>query len=526
MHGTDTTYDGALVRRVESGGHGKLCVRRNGSQIKPRKYIVVDGFGPDHNLGVYNNGVDAVVRALTERYYFVKDKNGPGFRDVVKPTDGNFDKLQFTVFRDRVMAHMPDVPRLSLAQVVQRYTGAKRRTYEEAHLSLLREPLTERDARLDMFVKFEKQDLSKAPRGINPRTARLNLTLGRELKPAEKPFYRSINKAFKSVAGHTVIKGLNADESAHVLHKKWMRFDDPVAVGLDAEKFDAHVSKDALLFEHSFYHRLFPGSKQMKWILKQQLNNKGLAVTRDGSVRFSIEGTRASGDLNTSLGNCLIMCGCIFAYAAERDVEVELANNGDDCVVFMERRDLSRFSAGLAGWFRDCGFSMVAEEPVYQFEEIEFCQTKPVLLNGKWRMVRNHTAVLRKDPMCLIAIQNDKVFKKWMGGVGRCGAHLARGVPVQQHFYDVFVRHGLECSDAMLETIYKNSGMRTRLQSLEMIPDEITPQARVSYYYAFGILPDEQVAIEQNFSHMVMGDVDFQPIEREYLRLEPGIKLI
>lgn len=505
---------------------GKLCLNRNGDAPKPRKYTVIEGFGLDHNLGVYNNGVDAIGRALTERYFFCADKQNGGFRNVIKPVPNAYNKHEFKDFRNKVMLYMPDLPCLSRRQVVDRYTGSKRRVYEDALLSLQRKSINERDARLNMFVKFEKQDLGKAPRGINPRDPRYNLELGRYLKHAEKPFFKAINKAYGKHTPHTVIKGLNADASAAVLRMKWDRFNDPVAVGLDAEKFDAHVSVDALRFEHSFYRELFPGSRRLHQLLLWQLRNKGVAYAKDGKVKFEIRGTRSSGDLNTSLGNCLIMCGCVYSYAAHRHVDVELANNGDDCVIFMERKDLSRFLDGIDGWFKDRGFAMVAEEPVYEFDQIEFCQTRPIRCQTGWRMVRNHDAVLKKDPICLIAVQNDKVFRKWLQAVGECGTHATSCIPVQYSFYSALLRHGIECTDAMREHIFKGGSMMTRLHGLVESTHTITPEARVSYYYAFGILPDHQIEIERYYDSAVISEWLDDNVKRRHLCLEPGIKIL
>ncbi len=492
-----------------------------------RSYNIMTKFGLDHNLGVYNNGVDAIGRALTERYFFCKDKHGPGFRNTIPPIDNAFNNIHFKEFRSKVLSHMPSLPRLSHQQVVDRYTGSKKRVYTDAMVSLSRLSLREQDAILNMFVKFEKQDLSKAPRGINPRDPRFNLDLGRYLKHAEKPFFKAINEAFESVTDHTVIKGLNAEDSAKVLRQKWDRFKDPVAVGLDAEKFDAHVSVQALRYEHSFYTGLYPGRSRLAEMLGWQLKNKGVAYARDGKVKFSISGTRSSGDLNTSLGNCLIMCGAVYAYSKQRQVDVELANNGDDCVVIMERTNLDKYLRSLGSWFKDRGFSMVAEEPVDIFEQIEFCQTKPVNVNGTWRMVRNHHAVLRKDTMCLIAIQNPKVYRKWLHAVGTGGVILNAGVPVQSSFYHSYLRHGEVCSEGMMKEITRGTSHDTRVKNLKVdINAKVTPATRVSYYYAFGILPDAQVEIEKSYDTSVIESWTPECVNREYIDNAPGIKIL
>jgi len=527
VYGSNTVVNQDLVDRVATDKVGKLCIHRNGQPFKQRRYNVITQFGLDHNLGVYNNNVDAISRALTERYFFCADKKNGGFRNVYTPRVGAFNNTHFKNFRENVMMNMPNLPRLSRQQVVDRYTGSKRLVYQTAMESLSRERLHERDAYLKMFVKFEKQDLGKAPRGINPRDPRYNLELGRYLKHAEKPFFEAINAAFASVSTHTVIKGLNAVDSARAIHSKWNRFRNPVALGMDAEKFDAHVSSSALEFEHSHYLALFPGAKQLQQLLRWQIRNKGVAYADDGKVKFEVRGTRSSGDLNTSLGNCLIMCGAIYAYARQKQITVELANNGDDCVVFMEREDLHKFMAGVTSWFRDRGFSMVCEQPVYEFERVEFCQTHPVCVDGVWRMVRNHEAVLKKDPICLIAIQNQLVYSKWLYAVGIGGRILSDGVPVQEALYTTFYDHGTRCTQAMFEHIHKNSSMLTRIKGLALNQESIiAPSTRVSYYYAFGVLPDHQIEIEKYYKNMKIQQWEEQAVERGHLNNLPGLKLL
>jgi len=525
VYGTETKVNDELASRVVEERIGKLCIHRNGQPNKLRKYNIIAGFGRDHNLGVYNNGVDTIARALTERYFFCLQDDG-SYRRALPVADGAFRNMHFKRFEEELKKHLPRLPRLSRQQVVDRYTGTKKRLYTDAMISLAREPLNKFDAALHMFPKMEKQNLDKAPRGINPRTPRYNLELGRFLKHAEKPIYQAINKVFESVADHTVIKGLNAEDSARQLKMKWDRFEDPVAVGADAVKYDMHYSVEALRDEHQTYHNLFPGNKKLEEMLSWQLVNYGVAYAEDGKVEFKIDGTRCSGEITTSTGNSKSMCKYMWCYARQKGVVVEVANNGDDTVIFMEKRDLARFMRGFEAWFADRGFAMTLEEPVYEFEQVEFCQTRPVCVDGTWRMIRNQNAVLQKDPICLIAIQNDKVYRKWLDAVGTCGMALNAGVPVQQSFHQCFKRHGLPCSKGMMDHIHRNSSAQARIQGMKTGRTEIAPSTRVSYYYAFGVTPDEQVAIEDAYDHAQIGKWEGEPMLRGHLDNTPGIRLL
>lgn len=89
-------------------------------------------------------------------------------------------------------------------------------------------------------------------------------------------------------------------------------------------------------------------------------------------VKYSVQGTRASGDMNTSSGNCFTMVGMIHAYCVSHGLKYRLANNGDDCVLIIEKEDLPR-TQNLVNWFAGMGFTMESEGSVSEFEHIKFC---------------------------------------------------------------------------------------------------------------------------------------------------------
>ena len=276
-----------------------------------------------------------------------------------------------------------------------------------------------------------------------------------------------------------------------------------LAIGLDAKKFDMHVSTHALKYEHSYYTQVWP-DKRLSRVLKWQLVNTGVAVCEDGEVHFRMNGTRASGDLNTSLGNCIIMCAAIWAFCQEQQIDAELGNNGDDCVLIVERADVDKVLKNVDGFFRRLGFRMTSEKPVDIFERIEFCQSHPVKCGGSWSMVRDVRTCLKKDPMCLLPMPNDKVWRKWLGAVGECGIATVPGCPILGEFYRCFKRNGVKSTDGFKAHVFKNTSM------LERMTDETCPvdgEARASFYRAFGVTPDMQIAVEQYYQRFAIGGV-------------------
>lgn len=67
--------------------------------------------------------------------------------------------------------------------------------------------------------------------------------------------------------------------------------------------------------------------------------------------------------MNTSSGNCMIMVSLVYSYMKTLGIDWRLANNGDDCVLFIERQHFSKLS-NLKEWFHTVGFDMAVEEPV------------------------------------------------------------------------------------------------------------------------------------------------------------------
>jgi hypothetical protein len=376
------------------------------------------------------------------------------------------------------------------------YSGRKRLVYQRAVESLMIRGLTVRDSFVSVFIKAEKVNFTvkgdPAPRVIQPRSPRYNVEVGRYLKLFEKELVRAFRRAF----GYDVIlKGMNADQVGAALATNWGQFRRPVAFGLDASRFDQHVSVGALEWEHSVYNAVFRCPKLRK-LLKWQLKNRGIGRTEGHRVDYTVDGCRMSGDINTGMGNCLIMSSIVLAYCLARGIRARLSNNGDDCVVMCETGDLARFD-GLAAWFLDFGFSLTREAPCYHLEEVEFCQFHPVRLSTGWRMVRNPFVAMSKDCVSLVGWSTEQEVRKWAHTVGMGGMALCCGVPVWEAWYARLVRLGEEASGGLVERV-NDCGAAYWARGCS--PAVIDEEARYSFWRAFGILPDHQVALEAEYA--------------------------
>jgi len=195
------------------------------------------------------------------------------------------------------------------------------------------------------------------------------------------------------------------------------------------------------------------------------------------------------------------MCALVWTWAKRVGVQIELANNGDDCVVFLEEEDEAAFSCGLENWFASKGFRMDVEATVAEFESVEFCQSHPVWNGHEYVMCRSLPTVLIKDSMCLVPANTAREIKSWCAAVGMCGGSLSTGVPVMQSFYRCFRRcgQGSNPSKGFIQSIYRNSGQFERMGTLSYDVREIGARERFSFWIATGIMPCVQLELEKYY---------------------------
>lgn len=434
-----------------------------------------------------------------ERVYMVE---GPdGLMEPPQPLPNHFKTLDGFAgkFLKNVGRHTP----VTRNEFLLNYSGRKLTIYTKAVESLEMAPITRRDARLKTFVKAEKLNLTRkpdpAPRVIQPRAPRYNVELGVYLRKFEHTAFKAIEKVFGEP---TVFKGYDLGQQGKLMRNKWDKYQHPVAIGLDASRFDQHVSVDALKWEHSLYNVVFNHCPKLKRLLKWQLKNEGIAFASDGMIRYKKDGCRMSGDMNTSLGNCILMCAMIYTMAQEIGVKLSLANNGDDCVVICEESDESLVLAAVPQFFRNFGFTMTIEKPVYIFEHVEFCQTQPVFDGTEYLMVRKPSIAMSKDLTSVLPLRTVQHFKEWASAVSMCGLAITGGIPVWQAFYSC-LNSGVVRTKLTSTGLFAENGLAYHARHMHRAACKPTPEARLSFWEAFGITPDTQVALEEYYANFI-----------------------
>jgi len=336
------------------------------------------------------------------------------------------------------------------------------------------------------------------PRVIQPARPEYNVLIGRFLRPLEHVLYRAIGRVF---GADVVMKGKNAFQTGALFSQAWSGYEDPVAVDLDASRFDQHQKTGLLSWTHVIYHIFCHLTNEELMWLGWRLHVRGFVRAADGSIVYEVDGCKCSGHIDTATGNVLVMCGAIYALlhslglARPGRCQVSVFDNGDDCTLVGERSTIAAIIPAIAPFFQKLGLVMKVGRVVDVLEEVTFCQTQPVFDGASWRMVRNPHVSMSKDVTILGTHFTGDRLAAQMFAISQCGMALTYGLPVLQAHYQAMGRgqeKGRSCDVRLLDT-----GFFRLAHGLKPgVVTTVTTAARVSFWRAFGIVPDTQVALE------------------------------
>jgi hypothetical protein len=380
------------------------------------------------------------------------------------------------------------------------YSGSKREMYLKA-CEDYRRGFLPKHANVTMFVKVERvypsaSKIDPDPRAIQFRHPVYCAAVAQFLKPIEHNLYQACLYHRLTSNSRVVGKGLNQRQRAKLLLEKFQSLDNSVAVSLDCSRFDKHVSVEQLKCEHKLYESLCP-SKQFKQLLKYQLRNK--CYTRSG-FRYITKGRRMSGDMNTALGNCVIMIMMLVGYCIRYDLRFEILDDGDDAILFVQRPKLSQVVETIGQHFLEYGHEVKIESVATSMEEVDWCQSRPIQYKpGKWKMVRNPMKVINS---CLCSNKFSEHNSGIMvNAIGLCELVLNQHVPVLQSYAAALIRN---TRDVKSPNFTKCSNLyRAKLERRDFLGrynskiHPINDIARDSFHRAFGISISSQIAFEQ-----------------------------
>lgn len=410
---------------------------------------------------------------------------------VPKPTAAGMRKLKRS--SKRLSRRFGKVEPLTTSEFVACYTGRRRGRYQAAVDAIAKlGPVTKQNAKVSCFVKAEKFDpaakVNPDPRMIQCRSYEYNVEVGVYLKAIEHQLYgmKSPTTGLRMLA-----KGLNMSDRAALLKSKLECFVSPVVFSIDGSRWDKHIDVEVLKLEHAFYESVCP-CPRFAQLLSWQLFNR--CSTKHG-VKYTVKGKRMSGDMNTALGNCLLMC--IMVMAAMRDIGVkrwDLLDDGDDCLVVVEEWDFAVVQSLLGKVFLEFGQEIKIENVAREMEDISFCQTRPVLVGDEWRMVKDWKKVLSTVTSGERHWSVPSLVRPMLSAVGAGELALSAGVPILQEHAKACLRNGRGV--AAPKWYAEEYQLHHKLDGMCLREQPITWDTRLSFQRAFGVCPQQQMDIE------------------------------
>lgn len=475
---------------IKGVGHSVVRLTDFGySKPRSRKMTNLHPIGGGEEWGVHNNSCSNIERALIERVFTVKGEEG---LQVVppQPKPGAVKRL-LGKFRKQLLHYAGRVQPLSTDQFVLTYVGKKRALYQRAAESLDLLPLRKQDAYIGAFIKDEKTNLTRkddpCPRIIQPRSPRFNVEIGKHLKPMEKTIFNAIAMVFGST---TVMKGLNADQRGTELAQKWAKFNKPVALLLDATRFDQHCNRQIIDWEHDIEEKITLDREDLKRLNAMRRVNTCFARAHDGGFKYTLNGGRMSGDMDTAMANCLTMCAMTWSFMKEGDYgKFEYMNDGDDGVLIFEEEVLERVLVDYQDYFLGCGFQMKLDGVAHTMEDIEFCQARPIFDGHRWRFVRDPRICIGKDCLTITSLTDCDTLDQKRNAIGWCGMSLAGDMPIFCALYRTFISR----NQPPLEY---TTGMQFLARGMTPTEAPVTIESRLSFWAAYDISPDDQIAVE------------------------------
>lgn len=405
----------------------------------------------------------------------------------------------------------------------KKYSGYKAARYQRAIREWDVSGVNRKHSYINAFVKGEKiTDPRKDPRMIQARNPVYNVALGNYLKAIEHQLYNvsgtgPLKKYFPK--GRLIAKGLNMVQRGALLSKRWNELKKPVALELDCSRFDAHCSTKLLQIEHKVYLNCFRNDKYLRQLLGWQLTNKCFT---EGGVRYLCEGRRMSGDMNTALGNCVIMLILLadaFQQCGVPPSCFRIIDDGDDCVVLVEQDHVQQVREKFQSLFASYGHELKIDSVTSDFYKVTLCGSRVIRVGGRRKCILNPARTIGKSRL-ILGLKNVE-STRYVATVGQCLLALHAGVPILQ-------AHALAMRRAHRKVLKLLPGsfvyrLAKDQEWTEQRPEPVSEEARFDFESAFGISVEDQLRVEGWFDTLedVFLPRDIFSIERSDMGIKP-----
>jgi len=489
--------------------------------VKPihKSYLSCLDAVPPATFMVHHPDYVTCTKSIMERVFYVSSPNGlvpcpqPAHNQVFNQLNPFLEMVHLEMLTHSDATEIIKLTKEEVLHIVPRH---KYQLYYNVHKQQGERDVSWKDSLIQAFLKIEKVNKTTKPdpiaRIVFPRSVYYNLNLMQYLKHIEHDIYSAMDRVFNKgnrSGFRTLMKGMNSVQQATHIKQMWQSFKRPRAKGLDMSRFDQHISRLALMFEHRLYLMIYNYDSTLANLLRMQLTTTAYMNTVDGkALKFVKEGCRCSGDVNTALGNCVIMCALLWGLSQHTGVEFGIIDMGDDCTIIYEEDDAHKLDDKIIeDYMLQYGFEVKVEPEVRYLEQISFCQTQPVVdSTGKYVMCRDPRICLAKDSVMLNFPKTVAEYLLWRDSIAQCGLSMCSGIPIMTSFY----KHLLLKKNDFNKEIkgeyhrFNDSGLYWLSRDMKFQDAVITPEARYSFWLAFGILPEEQIRLEKIYENLTL----------------------
>lgn len=390
---------------------------------------------------------------------------------------------------------------------IENYIGRKKTIYRNAKGDVDCFPITSRDRFVSSFIKAEKiSDPTRDPRMIQARSPRFNYALGNYLKPIEHKLYNI--KGTRQLRhwlpkGRLIAKGRDLRSRARLLLQKMSLFPETWCISIDASRFDAHVTKRMLQAEHTIYETVYGNDKQLRRLLSYQINNRG--VTKNG-IKYMCPGGRMSGDMNTALGNCMLMVlmlGVTMRQVGLKPSQWNMLCDGDDTLIFLPHNKL-HLADQILGTLEGFGHKIKFEGCTKNPYEVTFCQGQVIETYEGPKFVQTPSREMSRLLCSAKHYREPKSINKVLAQIGHCSLAINMGVPVLQSWALAILRNSKGAKPWEGDGGYLRKAAREiKSHNNEIHPLPITTEARYTFQEAFGYTERDQYELERLFDTVV-----------------------
>lgn len=424
---------------------------------------------------------------------------------------------------DLIVREMHHTRQEPYGQFALLYTGAKRERYMKAAQDCLHSPCTKRDAGITMFVKKEKtkvnpNKLNPDPRAVQFRDAKYCVELASFLKPMEHQLYNLVLNDPRTSKTRIVAKGMNQIERGKALYEKFCMFKEPIILTFDAKRFDKHVSVEQLKLEHQVYLHCY-NSHHLARLLSWQLQNHGRTRNR---LHYVTEGKRMSGDMNTALGNCIIVISMFLGHICATNIQhFEMLDDGDDILILLEQGELQTFLDPLSENFLNMGHEIDLQCTSTSMEHVTWCQSSPIqYLPNKWKFVRDPFKTMSNGLVGTRFWSKTQSLKQ-MHAIGLCELALNLGVPILQEYALCLIRNSKGKPPVFSGEFALYLRAKREIYDFDnrialISPKPINLECRLSFEAAFGVDVYKQVQYEKVLRSLCIDNFDISWCENSW----------